>query len=166
MTQSPATFAKTHIQTLLHLLDITATDIAVTQAKDATISIDLTLPDTESGILIGYHAETLSSLQRILNLILHHQLKEWHRVIINVNHYRQNREQVLNDMAHNAAERVRLTHQEVIMPYLDSFERRLIHLALADSPDIETVSVGEGRDRRLVIRPHSQDSPGQSESTS
>lgn len=158
MTKSPLSLAKTHTQILLNLLDITATDIAVTQSQDGTISIELTLPDTESGILIGYHAETLGSLQRILNLILHQQLREWHRVIINVNNYRQNREQVLNDMAHNAAERVRLTHQEVIMPYLESFERRLIHLALADSPDIETVSVGEGRDRRLVIRLQSEES--------
>lgn len=118
--------------------------------------VQLQLSPADSGILIGYHAETLNHFQLILSLIVHQQLKSWYRLTVNINDYRQNREATLTEMAHNAAQRVRLTGQEVVMPYLDSFERRFIHLALSQEPDLETVSLGEGRDRRLVIRPQSE----------
>lgn len=139
---------------LLGIADATTT-ITVTPQDDG-FTVQLQLSPADSGILIGYHAETLNHFQLILSLIVHQQLKNWHRLTVNINDYRQNREATLTEMAHNAAQRVRLTGQEVVMPYLDSFERRFIHLALSQEPDLETVSLGEGRDRRLVIRPQSE----------
>ena len=140
---------------LIATLGLVASTIDTTLKDDGFI-VQLQLSPSDSGILIGYHAETLNHFQLILSLIVHQQLKSWHRLTVNINDYRQNREATLTEMAHNAAQRVRLTGQEVFMPYLDSFERRFIHLALSQEPDLETVSLGEGRDRRLVIRPQSE----------
>lgn len=158
MADSPTlAFVNQEVHKLLELLDITPESISVAPAaEDNTLTVDLHLPDTDSGILIGYHAETLSSLQRLLNLIVYQKLGVWYRLLVNINDYRQNRTEALNNMATTAAERVRLTRQEVVMPYLEAFERRLIHLALADEVDVVTISVGEGRNRRLVIRPQSE----------
>lgn len=158
MVDSP-TLSLVHqeVQKLLDLLDIAPESISVEPAaEENTLTVNLRLPDTDSGVLIGYHAETLSSLQRLLNLIAYQKLGVWYRLLVNINDYRQNREATLTEMAHNTAQRVRLTGQEVVMPYLEAFERRLIHLALANESDIATVSVGEGRNRRLVIRPQSE----------
>src|SRR3989344_1131952 len=151
-TQNIAKIVESELKALLKLLQVTPQSIKVEPQEDDTVNIQLDLPAAESGILIGYHAETLASLQYILSLILHQKTGDWRRLILNINNYRQNREETLKDMAHNAADRARLTGQEVAMPYLASFERRLIHLNLAEEKDIETVSVGEGRDRRLIIR--------------
>ncbi|OGY17281.1 MAG: hypothetical protein A2784_03680 [Candidatus Chisholmbacteria bacterium RIFCSPHIGHO2_01_FULL_48_12] len=140
---------------LIAALGLAASAIDTTSKDDGFI-VQLQLSPSDSGILIGYHAETLNHFQLILSLIVHQQLKSWHRLTVNINDYRQNREATLTEMAHNAAERVRLTNKEVVMPYLDSFERRFIHLALSQETDLETVSLGEGRDRRLVIRPQSE----------
>src|SRR3989344_913449 len=140
---------------LIAALGLVASAIDTTPQDDGFI-VQLQLSPSDSGILIGYHAETLNHFQLILSLIVHQQLKSWYRLTVNINDYRQNREATLTEMAHNAAERVRLTNKEVVMPYLDSFERRFIRLALSQEPDLETVSLGEGRDRRLVIRPQSE----------
>lgn len=140
---------------LIAALGLAASAIQTTPQDDGFL-VQLQLSPADSGILIGYHAETLNHFQLILSLIVHQQLKSWHRLTVNINDYRQNREATLTEMAHNAAQRVRLTGQEVVMPYLDSFERRFIHLALSQELDLETVSLGEGRDRRLVIRSQSE----------
>ena len=157
MSVNPADVINQLAQDLLNHFGIAAATLQVDPVPDspAAFSVQVQVPPADSGILIGYHAETLSSLQLILSLMVHQQLKNWYHLTVNINDYRQTREATLAEMAHNASERARLTGQEIIMPYLESFERRLIHLALADQPDIETVSLGEGRDRRLVIRPKS-----------
>lgn len=140
---------------LLGLLGITVDSLTITPTDTDILTLSLKLPDTQSGILIGYHAETLTSLQRLLNLMAYQQLHTWHRIIVDINNYRESREFTLQDMARNAADRALLTGQAVVMPYLESFERRLIHMALANEPSVETISQGEGKDRRLVVRPRS-----------
>lgn len=157
MSQENITALTDITRELLDHLEVKLDDLQVSPDPDNpdSYTIQLNLPQAESGILIGYHAETLSSLQFILSLMIHQRLQSWYRLTVNINDYRQTREATLAEMAHNAAQRVRLTGQEVIMPYLESYERRLIHLALSEDPDLETVSLGEGRDRRLSIRPKS-----------
>ena len=155
MSADPVDAVPRLTQQLLGHLDIAIDAIQVDPSPDSAdaLAVNLQVSPADSGILIGYHAETLSSLQLILSLMVHQQLKSWYHLAVNVNDYRQNREATLTEMAHNAAQRVRLTGKEVVMPYLESFERRLIHMALSGEPDITTVSLGESRDRRLVIRP-------------
>lgn len=128
----------------------------VAEAKDEA-AVDLILktdPDV-SGMLIGYHGETIASLQLLISLICHRRLGAWHRLTLNVNDYRERREQNLREMALSAAERAKATGKEVIMPPMESFDRRIVHMALADDSSVVTESVGEGRDRRLIISPAS-----------
>lgn len=135
---------------LLKLLEVKA---KVKAEKDAEGAWQVEIESEETGILIGYHGETLSSLQLLIGLMVYKKLGEWQRVMINVGDYRQKREAQLIRMAQSAAQRVRFSGQAVSLPFLNSGERRLIHLFLKEDEGVETLSEGEGRERHLVIRP-------------
>ncbi len=132
------------------------TPVKVSEVDDV-FNIDVQIQPEISGILIGYHGETISSLQLILALLAHTRLGEWPHVVLNINDYRQRRQQNLTEMASAAATQATTTGQEVIMPPMESYDRRIIHLALSENPQVRSESVGEGKNRRLVIYPVSQE---------
>lgn len=110
------------------------------------------LETIDSGILIGYHGETLASLQIILSLMVYKKTGQWLRLVVNIGDWRQRREEALRQMAFSAAEKVIASGEPVILPSFSSFERRIIHLALADHPQVETLSEGEEGERKLIIK--------------
>jgi spoIIIJ-associated protein len=103
--------------------------------------------------LIGRRGETLRSIQFILNLMLNKQLRRRIRVNVDVDGYRSRREDLLRNMAERFAHRVRTTGEAMQLETMPPNERRIIHMALADDPDVMSESVGEGESRRVVIRP-------------
>ncbi len=115
------------------------------------VIVDVTGDDL--GILIGRRGETLASLQFITNLIVNRQVRPQRRIIVDVEHYRLRREAALRGLAQRMAERVRYTHQPVTLEAMPPNERRIVHLALKDSPYVTTQSFGEGEARRVVISP-------------
>lgn len=139
-------------QTLLSLMGVTPKSVTSEMSEDG-ISVTISVSDEESGLLIGYHGETLGAFQYILGQILNRGKETWTRVSVNMNDYRDQREQQLRQMAQNAADRAVSTGDEIEMPYLTPAERRIIHLTLADRADITTFSEGEERSRRLVVSP-------------
>ncbi len=74
-------------------------------------------------------------------------------VFIDVNNYRRERENLILELARAAARKVIATKQEVVLPVMNAYERRLIHLELASRPDIKTESIGEGKSRYVVVKP-------------
>ncbi len=107
----------------------------------------------ESGLLIGFHGETLSSFQLILGLLVFKKMNEWVRVVVEVGDYRARREEQLKAMAESYAAQALALNQPVPLPPLPPIERRIVHLALQERTDVETVSEGEGNMRRVVIKP-------------
>ncbi len=151
MTKKALSVIRGVAEKLLDLMEIKA-DIEVTEDKEnqaVLIQIETETP----GILIGYHGETLSSFQLILGIMANRQLKEWTRILVNVGDYRQKREEVLKRIALSAAQRAHFSGAPVTLADLSSAERRIIHLVLADHEEVESYSEGEGRDRRLIIKP-------------
>lgn len=73
--------------------------------------------------------------------------------IVDVNNYRKDREKLILDIAHAAAQKVLVTKAEVRLPAMNAYERRLVHVELAMRPDVKTESIGEGKDRAIIIRP-------------
>ena len=147
---------KTVLEELLGLMGITDLSVAVSQA-DEEIMAAVTVPQEESGILIGYHGETQSALQYLTAQIVNRGQEKWERIIVNINGYRDQREAQLKQMANNAADRALASGNEIEMPFLTPAERRIIHMELSARPDISSYSEGEGRDRRLVIAPKTAD---------
>lgn len=74
-------------------------------------------------------------------------------VIFDVNNYRQERENLIVELAKAAAKKVHMTRAEVPLPVMNSYERRIVHTALAVHPEVTTESVGEGKERYVVVKP-------------
>lgn len=134
-------------------LDAETLDIQI-EDTEQEIAATIVLPEEESGLLIGFHGETLSSIQRLTRVVFQEELGE-KRLVLNVNNYRQQREEKLKELAHKGAQRVLESGQPYTLSRLPANERYIIHSTLAEEPEyaeLESVSEGEGRDRVLVIR--------------
>jgi len=116
----------------------------------ATIEVS---PD-ESGLLIGFHGDNLSALQRLTRVVFQEELVD-KRLVVNVNHYREQRAEKVQQMAVKAAERVLDTGYPYTFSYLPANERFVVHTTISETPEftsLESVSEGEGFHRVLVIR--------------
>ncbi len=116
--------------------------------------ITLSVPEDDSGLFIGFHGETLESLQRLVRIIFQESADE--KIVLNINDYRQQREDRLKELTKEAVERV-LSGEPVYTfhSYLPAYERFIIHTALgemSEAAELESISVGDGRDRRLQIQ--------------
>lgn len=107
----------------------------------------------ETGLLIGKKGETLLSIQTVLAVLLKQKTGEWNRVVANVGDYREKEESYLKDLAASTAQRAIETKEPQSLYNLKAWQRRVVHMALAENKDIVTESQGEGEDRFLVIKP-------------
>lgn len=115
--------------------------------------VNLQVESPEAAFLIGFHGETLQALQLILSFLVHRLLGDWVKVSVNVGDYRQRREEQLKRLALSLAQKVKFSGEAQIIPNLSPSERRVVHLALADHPEVTSESEGEGRNRVLTIKP-------------
>ncbi|MGC9968263.1 MAG: R3H domain-containing nucleic acid-binding protein [Minisyncoccia bacterium] len=74
-------------------------------------------------------------------------------IFLDVNNYRQERENLIMELARAAAKKALTTKAEVPLPVMNSYERRLVHVELAIHPEVTTESVGEGKERYVIIKP-------------
>jgi len=116
-----------------------------------TVFIDIHGP--HAGMLIGKRGEHLAQFQYLVNVLVNRRLPSWTRVIIDVEGYRSRREESLIALAHRVARQVARTRQPVTLEPMPANERRVIHVALRDNPDVETRSSGEGEERRVTVYP-------------
>jgi spoIIIJ-associated protein len=103
------------------------------------------------GLLIGRRGETLAALQLLVSLIVRHRTRRRMRIIVDAENYRERREENLRSLAMRVAQQVRNYHRSIALEAMPPHERRIVHIALADSKDISTESIGEGDARRVVI---------------
>lgn len=107
----------------------------------------------DSGLLIGRRGETLRALQFLTNLILSHKIQDRTRVVLDVEHYKDRRARNLESMASRAAAQVRANGISITLEPMNPAERRVVHMALADHPQVRTESEGVGESRRVTIKP-------------
>ncbi len=105
------------------------------------------------GILIGRRNETLQALQYMVRLMISKQTGSWQSVVVDVESYRARRRQSLKQMANRMAERAIANDERVVLESMSAYERRLIHIALRDHPDVYTKSIGRDRNRKVTIIP-------------
>lgn len=94
----------------------------------------------------------VGDLERIINLLAKKNGLE-ENIFIDVNNYRKERENLIVELAKAAARKVLLTKQEVKLPAMNAYERRLVHMELATRPDVKSESIGEGPERHVIIKP-------------
>lgn len=106
----------------------------------------------DSGRLIGRQGQTLSDLQYITNRLLFQQDQSSPKVMVDVGGYRAQAREALVKKAKDAAEKVRRWGDVVELEPLSAFDRRIVHNAIKDDPDIETHSVEvEGTEKKVIL---------------
>ena len=114
-------------------------------------SVHLTVSSDNPGILIGKHGQTLNAVEYLLNCILNRSSLVKKKVFVDAEGYRERREQMLTDLASRAAEKVKQTHQEIVLDPMPPRDRRIIHVTLQSDERIRTYSRGEGTMRRVAV---------------
>jgi len=136
---------------------VTLQDKAPVEVEEGTIApIALDIKGDDLGILIGRRGQALSYLQYIVRLIVAHQTKTRVPIIIDVEGYKQRRYEALQALAVRLAEQVKVRGVPFSLEPMSAYERRIIHITLADHPDVTTQSIGEGEARKVVILPKEQ----------
>jgi spoIIIJ-associated protein len=121
------------------------------EGEDPPLTLNIVGDDL--GILIGRRGETLRALQYLTRLMLSRKLERWEPVVVDVESYRVRRRRLLRQLANRMAERVAFSKQRVVLEAMPAHERRIVHIALRDHPDVTTKSVGEGENRKVTINP-------------
>ncbi|MDZ7800878.1 MAG: R3H domain-containing nucleic acid-binding protein [Trueperaceae bacterium] len=125
--------------------------VEVTQAADDEVSVEIHGGD--AGRLIGKNGRTLAALEQIVNAVINRRDDSNVRVNVDVGGYKRRRDDRLRGQAEKTADQVRTRGQAIELEPMSAAERRIIHITLAGDADVTTESVGEGRDRRVVVRP-------------
>ncbi len=128
-------------------------DLASEGRKHSVLNITSGGDDTDLSYLIGRKGEVLNSIQYLLRMMVSHRLKRWVDLAVDVNGYRAHREQSLIKLAHRVADQVAQSGRGIALEAMPPRERRIIHLALRDHPDVITRSIGEGDRRRVTVVP-------------
>ena len=136
------------LQHILRYMNIHAT-VQVRSTEPLTLNIHGI--NENLGLLIGRRGETLASLQLLVSLIVSHRTRHRMRIIVDAENYRERREENLRSLALRVAQQVRNYRRSIALEAMPPHERRIVHIALADSKDISTESIGEGEERRVVI---------------
>ena len=107
----------------------------------------------ESSFLIGQHGVNLESLEHLLRVIVRKRTQEKVKFIVDVNGYRQEKSESVIRLAREMAGEAVGERRAVILRPMSPYERRLVHMELAENSLVETESVGEGENRKIVIKP-------------
>lgn len=116
---------------------------------DESIRIDI--EGENCGIIIGRRGETLDAFQYLASLVANKNSTEYKRVILDVEEYREKREEALIRLANKLAERVVANKKNIVLEPMNPYERRIIHSTLQDNGSVRTYSIGDDPNRKVVI---------------
>jgi len=143
------------ISKMLHLLDLQAQVSAHygPTERDGRRNIHVDIRGSDLSVLIGRRSETLSAFQYIASLIVGKEEQQFVQLTVDVEGYRDRREKQLIQMAKRMADQVSKSGRRQTLEPMPSAERRIIHIALRDHPDVKTESTGEEPYRKVMILP-------------
>jgi len=138
------------LEELLRLMELEDVRLEATCAED---QIFFQIITEDAGRIIGRTSQTLDAIQFLLNRLLSRKFDDSPYCVVDAEHYRERRREKLLADVKEALERVRANGQSWRMPLLNSMERRIVHQALRDCPDVCTESEDEMSDgrKRVVI---------------
>jgi len=122
--------------------------IEVTEDDD---TVSLMISGKDIGIVIGRRGETLDSLQYLTSLVINKSSEEYKRVVIDIENYRQKREETLIKLADRLAQKVVRYKKPITLEPMNPYERRIIHSSLQNNKYVETYSTGDEPNRKVVI---------------
>jgi spoIIIJ-associated protein len=141
------------IQELLNKLDFNAKATLTSDGENPVIDIIA----EKSSEIIGYRGEVLDALQTLAGAIVNTGRKDYIKLAVDCENYRQKRKETLINLAHKLEAKATEIRREVILEPMNPFERRIIHTALAESQTVSTKSDGVEPNRFVVIVPNDKD---------
>jgi len=137
---------------ILRAMGISAT-VDIELSPDINTPVALNIEGDDLGVLIGRRGQALSALQYLVRLIVAEKMKKWVSVNVDVDWYKKRHYEALKKLALRLAEQVSKRKRPVTMEPMPPDERRIIHITLANLPDVNTQSTGDGDGRCVVIQP-------------
>ncbi len=147
---TPALRALEFIENIVNNMSLNATVEIEEQDDEGAL---ITINGDNLGILIGRRGDVLDSLQYLATLAANIQKKNFYRVTVDVQGYREKRAETLRGVAKRMSEKVLKYKRSFALEPMSSYERRIIHSACQDIEGVTTRSIGEGADRKIVISP-------------
>lgn len=141
------------LETIFVQLEVSA-EIKFPEERNQTnerFYVEIETPDTN--LIIGYHGETLNSLQHLLNVMLFKEVGEGVGVLVDIAGYRLERERKLTELAENASEKAKALKKSVALYPMNSYERKIVHDKVGEIEGVTSSSEGEGYNRRVIITP-------------
>ncbi|WP_422446253.1 RNA-binding cell elongation regulator Jag/EloR [Thermoanaerobacterium sp. DL9XJH110] len=135
------------LQGLVKLLNVNA-GIRVEEHDDA---LKINIEGKRMGVIIGKHGSTLDAIQYLTNLVANKNMSNYRRIVLDAENYREKREEALEKLARSMAKKVKETKKSVTLRPMPPNERRIIHTALQNDSRVQTKSIGEEPNRRVVI---------------
>ncbi len=132
-------------------IQIEATSVADEEEQAQPVVLDIS--GDELGILIGRRGQTLAALQYLVRLMVTQKLTAPVALVLDVNGYKKRRYESLRTLAQHIAEQVTVNQRSFALEPMPAYERRIVHMALADHPSVTTQSVGFGDARKVTVVP-------------
>lgn len=142
--------AVTYLKTMIDGLKVENAEVTG-EVKDGVL--ELTVNCNDYGIIIGRRGETLDSLQYLTGLAVKKASGKYIRVAINVGDYREKRIETLKNIARKHADYVARTGRRYTFEPMNPYERRIIHTTVQEIEGVESMSVGQGQDRKVILQP-------------
>lgn len=138
-------------QYLIQLTKLMGVDVSVDVITDEEGALRVNMSGDTLGILIGRRGETLDALQYLTSLQVNKGREDYTRVTLDTENYRAKREEALVRLANRMAARAVKTGRRVSLEPMNPYERRILHSALQNNPQVSTHSEGEEQNRHVVI---------------
>lgn len=146
-------YIKEFIQELLTKMGVKINSF-IDNSKDN--QINLTINSDKDALLIGKEGKNLKALELVVKQHIHNLINNYPYLILNVGNYNERHELYLQNLAKQIANEVKKTRQEVIMDNMNSYERRIVHNALANIKGVTTISEGEEPNRHIIVKPNAE----------
>jgi len=127
-------------------------EINILPLEENTIPVMIKTDDPK--VLIGQNGQTLADIQHLLKAVLSHKIDTPFYIDLDINDYKKKKIEYIKESAREWANDVALNKTDKELPPMPSFERRVIHMELANRSDVQTEGVGQGPDRHIVIKPY------------
>lgn len=139
------------ISDVLSYMNVGEVEINEYEGDEGELILDLTGKDL--AILIGRHGKTLEALQFLVSTTTARMIGYRYPVVVDVEGYKGRQREKLESIALSAADRAAEQNRSVRLRPMTPYERRIVHITLANDPRVETASEGEGPSRRVVVLP-------------
>ena len=150
MVNGPEEKAREFIDKILEKMDIKAE--YTVSFENSFLKLDITeVSEDDKGIIIGKRGNTLDEIQFLLSLMVNKKREAYVKTAINIQDYREKREETLKNLARRTAERCRYYKRKIKLEPMNPYERRVIHSTLQEEKDIVTYSEGNDPFRKVVI---------------